>query len=229
MLGRVEESVRDGAVRLRALIDDEPGRRDPTRFRAALREIAPSQRDVCVDEALSLETPPEDGPELPRGGVPYLPCSIDALLRVAEQVPVRASDVFVDVGAGVGRAAVLMHLLTGARVIGLEVQSALVAAARKLLTRFALPAVSVVAGDAVEQTAALSQGSVFFLYCPFSGERLVKLLEILQSVAERRTIHICCVDLRLPPCRFLQLVPVQSSVPSVDLTIYRSAYLSLRS
>lgn len=181
-------------------------------------DIAPRERDVCIDEALSIEAPPEDGPELPRGGVPYLPCSVDALLRVAAQVPVRASDVFVDVGAGVGRAAVLMHLLTGARVIGLEVQSAFALAAQNMARRLRLPAVSFIAGDAVEQTAALAQGSVFFLYCPFSGERLVRLLEILQSTAAQRTIHICCVDLRLPSCRFLEI----TSVPSVDLTIYRS-------
>lgn len=214
----MEESLRDGAARLRALIDVEAARREPARFRAALQGLAKTERDVCVDEALAIEVPPADGPELPRGGVPYLPCSIDALLRVADEVPVRADDVFVDVGAGLGRAAVLMNLLTGARVIGLEVQSALVAAAHEMVTRLMLPAVSFVGGDAVEQTAALEQGSVFFLYCPFSGERLVKLLEILQSVAAQRPIAICCVDLRLPPCRFLEIAPVSS----VDLTIYRS-------
>ena len=44
----------------------------------------------------------------------------------------QASDVFVDVGSGLGRAAALVHLMTGARAIGLEVQPALVAAARDI-------------------------------------------------------------------------------------------------
>ena len=79
-------------------------------------------RDAWVDQLFGLGAPPEDGPQLPVGCVPYLPCSVDALLRVAEHAPVRASDLFVDIGAGVGRAAALMHLLTGAPAFGVEVQ-----------------------------------------------------------------------------------------------------------
>ena len=84
----------------------------------------------------------------------------------------QASDVFVDVGSGPGRAAALVHLMTGARVIGLEIQPALVAAARDMTARLRLPDVAFVEGDAPQLTAALSAGSVFLLYCPFSGERL---------------------------------------------------------
>jgi len=195
-----------------------PQLRDPRRFRAALLEVPPRERDVVLDAVFEIGPPPEDSAELPRGCVPYLPCAVDALLRVADQTPVRAEDVFIDVGAGMGRAAALMHLLTGARVVGLEVQPALIAAARDLTTRLQLSAVSFVEGDAVEQAAPLGEGSVFFLYCPFSGARLVQLLETLEPLARQREIRICCVDLRLPPCRFLTPLPQQS----VDLTIYRS-------
>ena len=54
--------------------------------------------------------------------MPYLPCPVDTLLRVIEHAPLGAADVFVDVGSGLGRAAALVHLLTGARAVGLEVQ-----------------------------------------------------------------------------------------------------------
>jgi SAM-dependent methyltransferase len=219
----VDEHPRENSAWVKKLVEvarpAEP--RDPLRFRAALLDVPPRERDACLDAALEIGPPPEDSPELPRGCVPYLPCSVDALLRVAAQAPVRASDVFIDVGAGIGRAAVLMHLLTGARVVGLEVQPALIAAARELVARLHLPAVSFIEGDAVEQAAALGEGSVFFLYCPFSGARLVKLLEALEPLTRRRTICICCVDLRLPPCRFLSPMPQQA----VDLTIYRSKLL----
>src|SRR3954463_7854907 len=100
---------RDDSEALRRVI--QRGRSDPALFRAALLDVPAHARDACVDSALGLAELPPDGPELPAGCVPYLPCSVDALLRVVQHAPVRATDVFVDVGSGVGRAAVLVHLL----------------------------------------------------------------------------------------------------------------------
>jgi SAM-dependent methyltransferase len=188
-------------------------------LRAALAAVPPLERDAWVDRALGLGPPPDDGPALPRGCVPYLPCPVDALLRLTAHAQVRASDVFVDVGAGAGRAAVLVHLLTGASVVGLEVQPELVTAARELAARLCLPRVSFVEGDAPRLTAALAEGSVFFLYCPFSGERLAQLLANLEPVARTRTIRVCCLDLPLPPCPWLEPLPPRWP----DLALYRSA------
>lgn len=132
----------------------------------------------------------------------------------------RAGDLFVDVGSGLGRAAALVHLLTGAAAVGIEVQPALVAGARALAARLNLAGVSFVEGDAAEAVAPLQAGSVFFLYCPFSGERLVKLLANLEMVARTRAIRVCCVDLPLPPCPWLEAAPP----PSLDLAIHRSTF-----
>ncbi len=194
------------------------GRWDPVWFRGALLAVPAGARDGWVDCVLGLEVIPEDGPELPRGCVPYLPAPVDALLRLSEQAAVGARDRFVDIGCGPGRAAVLVHLLTGAPAVGIEVQPGLVAVGRALVARLGLAAVSFVAGDAVEQTAALAEGSLFFLYCPFSGERLARVLATLEAVAARRPIHVGCLDLPLPPCPWLEPVPPFS----VDLAIYRS-------
>ena len=212
----MNESHREGGERLRSLIERRP--RDPSLFRAALLGVPPVARDACVDWAFGLDALPDDGPALPAGCVPYLPCSVDALLRLVEHAPVRASDLFVDVGSGVGRAAALVNLLTGAAAVGIEVQPALVAAARELATRLELSGVSFLEGDAARLTTALTAGSVFFLYCPFSGDRLVKLLGSLASIARARAIRVCCVDLPLPPCPWLTLAPPAAP----DLAIYRS-------
>jgi len=171
-----------------------------------------------VDRAFGLDELPADGPALPSGCVPYLPCPVDALLRLLEHAPVRAADVFVDVGSGAGRAAALVHLLTGARAVGLEIQPALVAAARALASRLRLPDVSFVEGDAAELAPALACGSVFFLYCPFSGDRLDRFLTCLEPIARARPIRIGAVDLPLPPRDWLTL----ASMPSPELAIYRS-------
>jgi SAM-dependent methyltransferase len=198
----------------------EQGRHDPVWFRAALLQVPPAARDPWLDLALGLDTPPDDGPALPRGCVPYLPCSVDALLGIVDETPVRASDVFVDVGSGVGRATALVHLLTGAAAIGVEIQPHLIERARQLVARLAAAPIAHLEGDATTLTAHIATGSVFFLYCPFSGERLRRFLAELEAIARTKTIRICCVDLPLPPCPWLA---VEKHVPAPqDVTIYRS-------
>jgi SAM-dependent methyltransferase len=190
----------------------------PALFRSALLRVPPLERDAWVDRVFGLDALPDDGPELPPGCVPYLPCPVDALLRMVESADIQASDVFVDVGAGLGRAAALVHLLTGASAIGIEIQPGLVLAARELTQRLNLSRVSWVEGDATLLAGRIASGSVFFLYCPFSGERLAKVLADLEPIARTREILVCSVGLPLPPCPWL----TPASPPSEELEIHRT-------
>jgi SAM-dependent methyltransferase len=209
---------RESAASVRAAIE-RGGARSSPRFREALAKVPASDRDTWIDLVLGLDGElPADEPELPRGCVPYLPCAADALLRVIEEVPIGAGDVFVDVGSGLGRAAMIVHLLTGATVVGIEIQGQLAGMARARAERMRLTGVSYVEGDAAEMAGVLDAGTVFFLYCPFAGERLTKLLAALESLARRRTIHLCCVDLPMPPCGWLAKLPQRAP----DLAIHRS-------
>lgn len=192
--------------------------RDPATFRSALLRIAPRERDAWLDRVLELDEIAADGSELPRGCVPYLPCSVDVLLRAVDHAPVRSTDVFVEVGSGVGRASALVHLLTGASVVGIEIQPRLVRAARDLCARLSATRISCVEGDAAQLTGRVTTGSVYFLYCPFSGERLSKLLADLEVIARTRSIRVCCVDLPLPACPWLTVQGVHAG----NLTIHRS-------
>lgn len=219
MLGRHQRS----AETTRRLI--RQGLHAPPAFRAALLEVPPALRDQWLDAVLGSGELPDDGPELPRGCVPYLPCPVEVLLRMVDQAPIRGSDVFVDLGSGLGRAAMLVHLLTGAGAIGLEVQPALALAARDLASRLRLSRVSSVNGDATALTGFITIGSVFFLYCPFGGDRLAKVLADLESIARTRTLRICAVDLPLPPCPWL----TTEGPPSGDLVIHRSTLRDGRS
>jgi hypothetical protein len=190
----------------------------PEQFRRALLAVAEERRDVWLDLVLGIEGVAEDGPALPRGCVPYLPCSVSVLLRLIDVAEIRSHDVFVDVGSGLGRATAAVHLLTGAGAIGLEIQPHLVQASRELSARLELPRCAVVEGDAARLAGSIPVGSVFFLYCPFSGERLERLLDALEPIAQTRTIRVCCLDLVLPTRPWL----TQSSSPWADLAIYRS-------
>jgi SAM-dependent methyltransferase len=212
----VEERDRQSALDARSSI--EHGYHDAARFRAALLGVPADDRDAWLDLVLGIDELPADGSDLPRGCVPYLPCSVDALLRVIDRAGVRDTDVFVDIGSGLGRATALVHLLTGASAIGLEIQPALAIAARELASRLLLARVPCIEGDAAELAGRMTIGTVFFLYCPFGGERLTRVLEQLETIARTRMLRVCCVDLPLPPCAWLEPDPAAAS----DLTVYRS-------
>jgi hypothetical protein len=219
MLMSVEETHRESAERIRSLVSN--GLATPAVVRTALTGVPPAERDAWLDLVLGLDSIPGDGPELPRGCVPYLPCPVDALLRMVEHAGVQASDVFVDVGSGVGRAAALVNLLTGAAAIGIEIQPALVLASRDLTARLNGLRFSPIEGDAARLTGFMAIGSVFFFYCPFSGDRLEKILDDIEPIAHTRQIRVCCVDVPVPSRPWLTLV----SPPYGDLAVYRSTLL----
>lgn len=212
----MDECHRNSALHARRSIESRA--HDPVAFRAALLSVPAIARDAWLDLVLGLGELPDDGPELPRGCVPYMPCSVDVLLRTIDLAAVNASDVFVDIGSGLGRAAALVHLLTGASAIGLEIQPALARAARELAARLLLSRVRCIEGDAVTLTGSMTVGTVFFLYCPFGGERLLKVLDQLESLARTRMLRVCCVDLPLPVREWLTPDPAMSG----ELAVYRS-------
>jgi hypothetical protein len=190
----------------------------PAAFRADLLAVPAGERDAWVDRVLGLDALLPDGPALPAGGVPYLPCSVEVLLRMVDEAPVRASDVFVDIGAGPGRAIALVHLLTGAGAVGVEIQPELVHAAAGLAARLGLPRVRCIEGDAATVAAYMVVGSIFFLNCPFSGARLAKVLDDLEPIARTRPLRVCCVCLPLPPRAWL----TREAGPDGELEIYRT-------
>ncbi len=146
------------------------------------------ERDAFVDEMLGLEPPPPDI-DLPRGAVPYLPCPVAEILDLVHGVPLRAGDVLVDLGAGIGRVLVLAHVLSGAAAHGIELQPHLVERARELVARLGLERVTC---DAADFTRVPLEGTVFFLYAPCNGAMLAALVDQLAAVARRHPIVVAC-------------------------------------
>ncbi len=215
----LEEPHRTSAASMRASLRDAAV--PPDAFREALTRVPRQLRDAWVDLVLDIGEVPPDDADLPRGCAPYLPCSVEAVLRMIDLARVASQDVFVDVGSGLGRAAILTHLLTGAGAIGIEIQARLASAARDRSARLNLPRVAVVHGDAVRLTGYIPIGSVFFFYCPFSGARLQQVVDDLESIARTRRIRVCCVD--LPPIGRPWLTPL--TVDGSELAVYRSTLL----
>jgi hypothetical protein len=168
-------------------------------WRERLLAVPVSERDGFVDAMLGLGEPPADE-ALPRGAVPYLPCGVAEILAAVAEAPIGPGDDFVDIGAGLGRVVMLVHLLTGARACGVEVQAPLVAAAEARARTLGLD-VTFVHANAAETTL---EGGVFFLYAPCNGELLRGVLGRLEAVARRRPITLCVVDCVLPALPWLR-------------------------
>lgn len=158
----------------------------------ALIAVPPAERDAWVDKLLGIAPPPPDA-ALPVGAVPYLPCGVDEILAMLRDVPIGGEDLFVDLGAGLGRVAMLVHLLTGARTRGIEIQPHLVEEARARSRALEID-VAFELGNVVDCDL---DASLFFLYAPFNGALLARVLDKLRQLSQRRSFVVCTVDLEL--------------------------------
>jgi SAM-dependent methyltransferase len=210
----VDESLRLRAHDARARIKSGALRGTP--LLELVRAIPRSDRDAWIDHVLGIEDVPADTPDLPRGAVPYLPCGVDQILAMVLALPLGPEDELVDLGAGIGRVVLLAHLLTGARCVGVEIQAPLVARATALCSDLGIRDVSFVLADAAD---AEIEGSIFFMYAPFNGDLLARVLARLEAVAKRRTIVVCTVDLELHAVPWL----VRRSSSQWPLHIYDSS------
>ncbi len=144
------------------------------------------------------------------------------MLRTLWEVPLGGADVFVDLGAGLGKTVLLAALLTPARARGIEVQTPLATAARDAAKRLGV-AVEITNADV--RDAPLADGTLFYLYAPFTGDVLANVVLRLRAVAEDHDIVVAAlgVDLaRLAPW----LAP--RSVDSFWLTLYDSGFPGAR-
>ncbi len=156
---------------------------------AHLAAFPPDARDAEVERLLGIAdadfTPP--APDC----LGYHPSGVAPVVRALIEAPVTEDDLFVDLGSGLGKAAMLARLISGARARGIELQAALVARARQV----AVEGVEFIHADVRE--APLDEGTVFFLYNPFTGAVLHEVLARLRAVAQRHAIVVCALGINL--------------------------------
>jgi hypothetical protein len=171
-----------------------------------LSSIGSRERDRAVEDLLGLDPSLEEAPVPVSdvcsdfGGeasdlVGYHGSGIAALARAALEVPMFPEDVVVDLGSGLGKAAFVLHLLSGARVHGAERDRRLVLAANAARDRLGLHAVTFEHIDA--RAARLDEGTIFYLYLPFTGDVLAGMLEALRDAAQKRPIVVVTLGLDL--------------------------------
>lgn len=126
--------------------------------------------------------------------VTYQPTPVRHVLDLLKLVPLSGNDLFIDLGSGLGHVPLLVSMLAGVRSRGIEIEPAYVAEAKESAQALHIENTSFVAADARE--ADLSNGTVFYLYSPFTGSILDQVLGHLWKQSRTRPIKLCS----LGPC-----------------------------
>jgi hypothetical protein len=144
--------------------------------------------DVFVNRWLGGGKMPDPTLELATEMVEFYKTPAKVVVELVERAGFGPEDVFVDLGAGLGQVVMLVHLLTGVRALGVEIEPAYCAYARRCAERLGLTGVGFVTSDA--RVADLSAGTVFFLFTPFKGEVFCQVMDRVRAVASSREIRV---------------------------------------
>lgn len=99
-----------------------------------------------------------------------------------------AHDTFYDLGSGLGQVPMLVRLLTGATAKGVEIEPAYCQHAQACADALRLTRVHFFNADA--RSLDYADGTAFFLFTPFTGYILQRVLDRLGQVAERKSLKI---------------------------------------
>ncbi len=145
--------------------------------------------DFLLDEILLPQPHPYASLPPEYGMVRYEPTPASVVLEMTERVMLSDEDVFYDLGSGLGKVTMLVHLLSGAHCIGVEYQPDFCTYAREQAHALNLSGVTYLNADA--RHADYADGTVFFLFNPFGGIIFDTVLEKLHKEAQKREIRIC--------------------------------------
>jgi len=145
-------------------------------------------RDELVAGVLPFGEPGEVA-ALPPEMVFYQPTPARHVFDLLDRLALDADDVLVDLGSGLGHVPLLAAIRTPVRAIGIEIEPVYVAAARACAQALQLANAQFVQGDA--RAADFAVGSVFYLYTPFTGSVLRRVLDALRHEAACRAFRVC--------------------------------------
>jgi hypothetical protein len=145
--------------------------------------------DVLIDGIFALHDAPTPTLPLAAEMVHCEETPALVILDLVNQIDFGPNDVFYDLGSGLGQVAMLVHLLTGVAARGVEIEPAFVAFARQQAAALGVAGVEFMEGDA--QTVDYRDGTVFFLFTPFRGALLQRVLSQLQQAAQHHPIQLC--------------------------------------
>jgi len=144
--------------------------------------------DVFLNGVLGIDGIPEETKTRHPEMIAYHPTPARVIFALIEHAHFTAADVFYDLGSGLGRVALLVGLLTAAHVKGVEFEPAYCAYAQQRAASLHLRQVTFLNVDA--RQADYTDGTVFFMYTPFTGRLLQAVLARLHREARHRPITL---------------------------------------
>ena len=145
--------------------------------------------DTFVDGLLQIAALPRPRRQPDPEMVYYQATPARIVLDLVDRLALSSQDVLYDLGSGLGRVVMTAALVSDARVIGVEFEPAYYEYAQRHAQALSLAQVSFVNADAREVRYA--DGTVFFLYTPFKGKILQRVLQLLHYEARSRRIRLC--------------------------------------
>lgn len=126
-----------------------------------------------------------------RERVAYQGSRYDEIREVLRIVNPRQSDVVYDLGCGYGRQSLYGALTTDSMYKGIEIVARRLQAPQKAKDKFSIGNVSFISSDVLQQD--ISDGTIFYLFNPFSNQTLTTVLSNLFIVAQTKTINVASV------------------------------------
>ncbi len=145
--------------------------------------------DMFVNDLLRIDVALKETKQREPDMVFLQPTPARIVLELVEKANIVEDDVFYDLGSGLGQVPILVRLLTGAKTKGVEFEPAYCDYAQQCVKRLNLSHVEFMNRDA--RDADYSDGTIFFMYTPFTGKLLQEVLEKLESESRKRSIKIC--------------------------------------
>jgi SAM-dependent methyltransferase len=145
--------------------------------------------DALIDGVLNLNEIPAPTQTPERDMIHLEPTPVRVVLELVDRVAWQPEDVFYDLGSGLGQVPTLVHLLTGVRAVGVEIEPAYCRVARASAEALGLSGVSTVQADARE--ADYTPGTVFYFFTPFVRDMLQTVLDRLHDQTQGRPITVC--------------------------------------
>jgi hypothetical protein len=144
--------------------------------------------DLFINGIFNIGTIPAQSISLEPEMVYYQKTPARIVFDFIKKLPFTNNDVFIDLGSGLGQVVILVNLLTGMTSKGIEFEPSYCDVANKCAAGLNLSHVSFIPMDA--RHADYSQGTIFFMFTPFTGEMMGTILEILRKESRMRKIKI---------------------------------------
>jgi len=154
-----------------------------------------------------------------QGGFRWTPYELVRIM--VRELDMNESDCLYDLGSGFGRVPIYASLATGAQCKGIEIVPQRVAESIAVKNNLGIDNLEFIQGNVLEQD--YSDGTVFFLFNPFSHQTLEEVNEKLRQLAQTKKIKVVSLG---PSTSFFDredwLKPMESNDRPWGLTIYES-------